>query len=108
MTGVGVVTLSAVTENVVDVAPCGIVTVDAMLTSTGDELKLIVAPALPAAEVRATVQVDAVAGVIDVGLHEKPFSPGVCTMVTVPPVADADIAAADGFAAARPKICTVE
>ena len=101
-------TFSAVTENVVDVAACGIVTVDTMLTSTGDDLKLIMAPALPAAEVRATVQLDAVAGVIDTGLHENPFSSGACTMVTVPPVADADIAAADGFAAAGLKICTAE
>jgi hypothetical protein len=100
------VTLFAVTENVIDVAPCGTVTAEGRLTSAGEELTLTVAPPLPAAEVRATVQVDAVEGVIDTGLHEKPFSPGVCTMVTVPPLADANIAPADGFAAAGAKILT--
>ena len=99
MTGVGVVTVFAVTENVVDVAPCGTETVEARLTSAGDALRLIVSPPLPAAEVRATVQLETVGGAIDTGLQLKPFSPDVCTIVTVPPLADADIADADGFAA---------
>ena len=79
-------------------------TVEARLTSAGDELRLIVAPPLPAAELRSKVQVDTVAGVIDIGLQVKPFSTGVCKMVTVPPLADAEIAAADEFAAAGVKI----
>lgn len=108
MTGVVVATVFAVTEKVVDVAPCGTVTVEAMLTSAGDEFRLIVVPPLPAAEVRSTVQVDTIGGVINIGLQEKPFSPGAWTIVTVPPLADAEIAAADGFAAAGLKICTAE
>jgi hypothetical protein len=108
VTGVVVPTVFAVTENVVDVAPCGTVTVEAMLTSAGDEFRVIVAPPVPAAEVRSTVQVDTIGGEINIGLQEKPFSPGGWTIITVPPLADAEIAAADGFAAVGLKICTVE
>ena len=41
-------------------------------------------------------------------LQEKPFRPGAWTMVTVPPLEDADIFAAEEFAAVGLKICTGE
>jgi hypothetical protein len=106
VTGVGVLIVFAVTENAVDVAPCGTVTVDGTLTSAGEELMLTIAPPLPATEVKATVQVDPVDGVIDTGLHVNPFSAGVFAMVTVPPLAEAEIGAAEGFAAVGVKIWT--
>lgn len=84
MTVVCVVRLSAVTENVVEAEPWGIVTVDGIVTSAGDELRLMVAPPLPAAAVSATVQVDPVAGLTATGVHEKPLRPGM--IVTTPPL----------------------
>ena len=104
VTEVGVVTLPAVTENVVEREPCGTVAVEGMPTSAGDAFKLMVAPPLPGAEVRATVQVDPTAGLTAVGLQENPFKLGVCAIVTVPlfsnvdkgvPVALADVALAN-------------
>jgi hypothetical protein len=106
VTGVSVATLLAVNAKVVKVEPCGIETVETRLTSPGNELRLIVAPALPAEEVRATVQVDTLGGAIDIGLQENPFNSGVGTIVTVAPLAVAGIDAADGFAAAGLKIWT--
>lgn len=44
VTGVGVATLPAVTGNVVEMDPCGTITVVDMLTSAGSELRLIVVP----------------------------------------------------------------
>ena len=84
VTGVGVVTLPAATGNVTEVKPSGTVTVEGMLASTGDEVKLMVAPPLPAAEVSATVQVAPTVGLTAVGLHEKPFKLGPFEIVTVP------------------------
>jgi len=84
VTGVGVATPPAVTGNVVEVEPCGTVTVDCIVTSTGAELRLIVVPPLPAARVNCTVQVVPADGLIDVELQEKPFKLGVWRMVTVP------------------------
>ena len=86
MTAVALVTLPALTENVEDVEPWGTVTVEGMLTSAGDELRLIVAPPLPASDVRATVQVDPTAGLTVIGVHEKPLRAGPCTIVTTPPL----------------------
>lgn len=84
VTGVGLATLPAVTGNVVEVEFCGIVTVDCMVTSVGDELRLIVVPPLPAAIVNCTVQVVPADGLIDVELQEKPFKLGFWRIVTVP------------------------
>ena len=84
VTGVGVVTLPAATGNVAEVEPPGTVTVEGMLTSTGDEVKLMVAPPLPAAEVSATVHVAPMAGLTAVRLQEKPFKLGPFEIVTVP------------------------
>jgi hypothetical protein len=84
VTAVAEVTLPAVTENVVEVEPCGTVTVEGMLTSMGDELRFIVAPPLPGAEVSAMVQVDPAAGLTASGVHEKPLRAGVGTIVTTP------------------------
>jgi hypothetical protein len=86
VTAVCVLTLPAVTENVVEVEPCGTVTVEGMLTSAGDELRLIVLPPLPAAEVNATVQVDPAAGLTATGVHEKPLRAGPGTIVTTLPL----------------------
>jgi hypothetical protein len=85
VTGVGAVTPPAVTGKVVEVEPCGTVTVMDMLTSVGNELRLIVVPPFPAAMVSATVQVDPADGLTDVGLQEKPFKPGVGGVVTTEP-----------------------
>lgn len=84
MTKVGVVTPPAVTEKVVEVEPCGIVMVDGIATSAGDEPRLMAAPPLPAAAVSATVQVDPVDGFTASGVHEKPLRAG--TIVTTPPL----------------------
>lgn len=89
MTGVELLTFPAVTENVVEVEPLGTVTDDGTFAPAGDEVKVIVAPALGAADVRLTVQVDPPDGLIEAGLHEKPFKLGA-RMVTVPPVAEVD------------------
>ena len=86
MTVVCVMTLPAVAANVVEVEPWGTVTVEGVLTSAGDELRLIVAPPLPGVEVSATVQVDPAAGLTAIGEHEKPFRAGVGTIVTTPPL----------------------
>lgn len=94
VTGVGVVTLPAVTGNVVEVEPCGTVTVDCIVTSVGDELRLIVVPPLPAAKVNCTVHVVPADGLTDVGLQEKPFKLGVCTIVTVPLLVEVESAVA--------------
>jgi len=88
VTAVDLVTLPALTENVEDVEPWGTVTVEGMLTSAGDELRLIVAPPLPGAEVRATVQVDPTVGLTANGVHEKPLRAGPGTIVTTPPLPD--------------------
>ncbi len=84
VTGVAVATLPAVTGKVVAVEPFGTVAVDGMLTSVGDELKLIVAPPFPGAEVSATVHVEPTVGLTATGLQVKPFKLGPCTIVTVP------------------------
>lgn len=84
VTGVGVATLPAATGNVVEVEPCGTVTVDCIVTSEGAELRLIVVPPFPAARVNCTVQVVPAEGLIDVALQEKPFKLGVWRIVTVP------------------------
>jgi hypothetical protein len=85
VTGVGVATTPAVIGNVVEVEPCGTVTAVDMLTSVGNELRLIVVPPFSAARVSATVQVDPADGLTAVGLQEKPFKPGVCGIVTTEP-----------------------
>jgi hypothetical protein len=84
------------------------VTVEVMVTSVGDELRLTVAPLLPAAALIATVQVDTAGAISETGLQVKPFRAGVCAMVTTPPVAEADIAAAVGLAAEGLETWTAE
>lgn len=75
VTAVGLVTVPPLSVNVVELAPCAIVTLEGIVATAGDELSVIVAPALGAAPVRATVHVAAAGGVIDNGLQENPFSP---------------------------------
>jgi hypothetical protein len=91
VTGVAVLTVPAVTENVAEVEPCGIVTVAGTLARAGEALSAIVAPPLSAAEVTATVQVDPADGVSVVGVHEMALNTGVWRIVTVPPLAEVDI-----------------
>jgi len=55
-----------------------------------DELNSTVAPPLGAATVNATVQDDPAGGVTDIGLHEKPFNPDGCRIVTVPSLVKVD------------------
>ncbi len=93
MTGVAALTVSAVTANVADVWPCGMVTVAGAFAPAGDELIPIVAPPLNAAKVSEAEQVEPEDGLIEIGLQVNPFKVGVWTIVTVPPVADVAIAA---------------
>jgi hypothetical protein len=86
VTEVGVVTLPAVTENVAEAEPWGTVTLDGMVTSEGDELRLMIVPPLPADELRSTVQVEPAAGLNVIGMHEKPSSVTFGTIVTIPPL----------------------
>lgn len=87
VTGVAVLTLPAVTENVVEVEPCGTVTVAGTFAAAGDALIPIAAPPLSAADVSVTVQVEPTVGVNDVGVHTRLLRAGVCPMATVPPLA---------------------
>ena len=61
-----------------------------MLRSAGDELRLMVAPPFPGAEVSATEQVDPADGLIEAGLQVNPFKMGVCRIVTVPLLVNVD------------------
>jgi hypothetical protein len=83
----------AVAENVAEVEPCGTVTVGGTFAAGEEVLSAISAPPLSAEEVSATVQVDPVEGVSDVGLHDMLLKTGVWRMVTVPPLAEVDIPA---------------
>ena len=89
VTGVGLVTVPALTVNVAELAPCATVTLDGSLAPAGEELRATVAPPLGAADVKATVQVAVEGGVMDTELHENPFRPS-WIIVTVPPVLDTD------------------
>src|SRR5579864_4618933 len=89
VTGVATDTLPGVTLNVAEVAPCGIVIVVGKFAAAEDEFSVIVAPEAGAGAVSATRQLEALGGVIETGLHEKPFKPNVCWMVTIPPLLDA-------------------
>jgi hypothetical protein len=90
---VGVLTLPAVTGNVVIVEPCGTVTDEGMFATAGDALRLMDAPPLSAGEVSATVQVDPAAGDSDAGVQARPLKTGVWRIVTVPLLADVGTAA---------------
>ena len=83
-------TVPAVTENVVEFEPCGTVTVTGTFAAVGAALIPTDAPPLGAADVSATVQVDPTDGVNDAGLHERLLKTGVCRIVTVPPLTDVD------------------
>jgi hypothetical protein len=84
VTDVDVATPPVVTGNVVEVEPCGTVTLVDMLTSVGNELRLIVVPPIPASSVNATEQFDPAAGLTAAGMQEKPFKPGVWIVTTEP------------------------
>jgi len=84
---VAVLTLPAVTENVVEVEPCGTVTLAGRLASAGDALRPIVAPPLSAEDVSATEQLDPADGETDLGLHERTLKVGACPIMTVAPLA---------------------
>jgi hypothetical protein len=93
VTGVEVLTVPAVTVNVAEVEPWGIVTVAGTFASAREELSAIAAPPLSAPEVISTLQVDPAEGVNDVGLQDKALKRGVWRIVTIPPLADVDIPA---------------
>jgi hypothetical protein len=99
VTGVGADTLPAVTLNTVEVAPGGIVTVGGMIAAGEDERSMIVAPGANAGAVSATWQLEALGGVIKIGVHVNPFKAGVCMMVTIPALAEVANDAAIGSAA---------
>jgi hypothetical protein len=83
----------AVAENVVELEPCGIVTLAGTFAEAGAALIATAAPPLKAADESVTVQVDPADGVSVTGLHERPAKTGVCRMVTVPALADVAIGA---------------
>ena len=86
-------TLPAVAEKAAEVEPCGTVTVAGRFATAGDELRVIVAPPLSAADVSATVQVDPMEGVNVVGVHENVLRIGVWRIVTVVPLTEVGMAA---------------
>lgn len=86
-------TVPAVTENVVELEPCGTVTVVGTFAAVGAALIPTEAPPLGAADVSVTVQVDPTDGVNVAGLHERLLRVGVWRIVTVPPLAEVDIPA---------------
>jgi hypothetical protein len=87
------VTAPASIANKVEVDPCGTVTVDGTVTTAGDALIPMTAPPLGAGDVSVTVQVEPNNGVREVGVQVRPLMAGACWMVTVPPLAEVDIAA---------------
>ena len=105
VTAVGLATVPALSVNVVDVAPCAIVTLDGILTTAGDALSATTTPPLGAANVRATVHVAVAGGVMVNGLQENPFSPSGI-IVTVPPVVDTVIDEPEGFDASLLANCS--
>jgi hypothetical protein len=88
VTGVDVLTMTAVTGNVAELDPCGTVTVAGTPAAAGDALSAIVTPPLGAVDVSVTVQVDPADGVSDVGLQDMPVKTGVWMISTVAPLAD--------------------
>ncbi len=87
LTKVELNTVPALTVNVVEVAPWGIVTLDGTLALAGDELRAMVAPPLGAGDDMVTVQVAVASGMSNTELHENPLrSSG--RIVTVPPLVD--------------------
>lgn len=76
-------TLSAVTGNVMDVAPMGMVTLAGMFAPVGAELSVTVVP-VKATDVSLTVQVEPAVGETEVGVQARLLKLGVCWMVTVP------------------------
>jgi len=87
VTDVGLVTVPALTVNVAELEPCGIVTLAGKLAPAGDELRATVIPALGAAEVMDTLHVAVEGGVMETELHVNPLRLSG-NIVTVPPVAD--------------------
>jgi hypothetical protein len=86
-------TVPAVTENVVEVNPCGTVTDAGTVAAEEDALSVTIAPPLGAADVSATLQMDPANEVSDVGLHEMLLNTGVWRIVTVPPLTEVGIEA---------------
>lgn len=79
--------------NKVEVDPCGTVTLAGRVRTAGDALIAMAAPPLRAGDVSVTVQVDPSNDVREVGVHVMPLKEGACRIVTVPPLAEVDIAA---------------
>ena len=79
--------MPAATQSPADVEPDGIVTVAGRVAAAVFELESdIRAPLAPAGAVRVILQFDPLGEVNTVELHQKPLKPGVCPMVTVPPL----------------------
>lgn len=76
----------------VEVDPCGMVTLDGTFATEGEALIPIVAPPLNAADDKLTVQVEPAEGDKEVGLQERLLRTGVWRIVTVPPLAVVGIA----------------
>jgi len=88
VTGVAELTVPAVTVNVAEVCPCGIVTVAGTLAAVLLELESdTVTPPLPAAEVRLTVPVADPPLAIVLELTERLLSAGTGGLTVIPNVA---------------------
>ena len=103
-----VVTVPAVTENVFEIEPWGMVTLAGTVAAAEEALTAITAPPLGAADVSETVQVDPAEGVIVAGLQERPASADACKIVTVPLLVVVGMAAPEESAETPFVNCTVE
>lgn len=99
-------TVELLMEKVVEVEPAGMTTVGKLI-SAGEALMVIDAPPTGAEPVSAMLQVALAGGVIDTGLHEKPFNAGG-EIVTVPPVADTTSEEPAGSEASELISCSAE
>ena len=98
MSEVGADTLPAATEKVVDVDPCGTVTMAGTVARLGDAVIATAAPPLGAAVVRVMVHVEPTKGVTTVGLQKRLLKAAFWEMLTVPPDAEVAIEAPLEFA----------
>jgi hypothetical protein len=86
VTGVNVVTIPAVIENVVELDPCGIVTLGGTFRAGAEDAREINAPPLLAAAVRATLQTADACEASDIGLQNSPFNAGGVMPIVDPTV----------------------